>query len=352
MEQQPAQQPGAADALRGRELMRLPAQSRGVSRSRSRSPISQHPDGGDSDEEYHRRVRAEETKVNVVLAKISGPAAGHDMIWGLPAFDDTKTLVGFYLRDFDDGEILFEPAWALSNLLPADVALARYGYDREMKEKSDAVHSLFQYDSVENLRDAAYRYYLRHDKPELPGPRPSLQIPAHLIYLVPEADFHSLMSLLDNIDDEYFQLDTPLQLRQLAVAAAPGTMDASRLFELVDAGFASFEPRKILDTEPPFEGLLLDDGQHLPIEALPAIALLRVHADAFQDRSLCCTEPLYLLKYESIWNGTFLVKMGSKADGHQMLRVILRNSHLQLMSLMIRKAVFTGVGFRRYLYHC
>ena len=60
-----------------------------------------------------------------------------------------------------------------------------------------------------------------------------------------------------------------------------------------------------------------------------------------QDRSLCCTEPLYLLKYESIWNGTFLVKMGSKADGHQMLRVILRNSHLQLMSLMIRKAAFT-----------
>ena len=123
MEQQPAQQPGAADALRGRELMRLPAQSRGVSRSRSRSPISQHPDGGDSDEEYHRRVRAEETKVNVVLAKIFTNAA----VWGLPAFDDTKTLVGFYLRDFDDGEILFEPAWALSNLLPADVALARYG---------------------------------------------------------------------------------------------------------------------------------------------------------------------------------------------------------------------------------
>jgi hypothetical protein len=224
MEQQPAQQPGAADALRGRELVPQP---RGVSRSRSRSPISQHPDDGDSDEEYHRRLRAEETKVNVVLAKISGPAAGHDMIWGLPAFDDTKTLVGFYLRDFGDGEILFEPAWALSNLLPADVALARYGYDREMKEKSDAVHSLFQYGSVENLRDAAYRYYLRHDKPVLPGPMPSLQIPAHLIYLVPDADFPSLMMLLDNINDDYFELDMLFKIRDLAKAAGP-KLSASR----------------------------------------------------------------------------------------------------------------------------
>ena len=66
-----------------------------------------------------------------------------------------------------------------------------------MEEKSDAVHSLFQYGKVENLRDAAYRACLRHDKPAMSGPGPSDS--RDLIYMVSDADFPSLMMLLDNI---------------------------------------------------------------------------------------------------------------------------------------------------------
>ena len=339
------QQPAASNCPRSRELMRLPAQSRSVSRSRSRSPVSQHPDDGDSDEEFrvtYRRSRADEARVEVVLAKMYRPADGHDYNWGLPAFDGTKTLLGYYHVRVDDGAIAFAPAWVFPNLLPADVALARYAYDREMKERSDAVHSLFQYDSVENLRRAAHRYYFSNEKPVLPGPRPSIQNPAHLIYLVPEADFPSLMDLLDNINDEYFQLDTPLQLRQLAVAAGddrPHGMGPSRLFKLVDAVYASFEPRKIQE-----EVLLLDDGEHLPIEALPAFALLRVHAEVFQDITLCCDMPLYLLSYHGNTDGRFMVVL------HDRIRFVSHRSHLLVMIELIKKSNFR-VRFRRYLHH-
>ena len=327
--------------------MRLPAQSRSVSRSRSLSPISQHPDDGESDEACDRRLRAEMSRITFILAKSSSPAAGHDYNWGLPAFDDTKTLVGFYLMDVDN-EIVFWPACVFTDLLPVDLALARYAFDREMEEKSDAVHSLFQYGSVENLRDAAYRYYLRHDKPVLPGPRPSLQIPAHLIYMVPDADFPSLMMLLDNINDDYFELNMPLEIRHLAKAAGPETMDPSWLLELLDAAFALFEPRKIQEGEfgLEFGGLLLDDGQHLPNEALPAFALLRVHAMAFENPSLCCDEPLDLLKYHGTAVERFVVEL------HGRVHVMTHRSSLRLMIYMIKKAVFDEFGFSRYLAGC
>jgi hypothetical protein len=351
MPQQPAQQPGAADALRGRELMRLP-QPRGVSRSRSRSPISQHPDNGMSDEEYHRRSRADEARVKVVLAKSSSPAAGHNYNWGLPAFDEKRDLLGYYQVNVR-GTIAFEPTWATPNLLPADVALARYAYDQETKEGSDALHSLFQYDSVENLRRAAHRYYFSNNKPVLPWPKPSSQIPAHLIYLVPDADFSSLMMLLNNINDEYFQLDTPLQLGQLAVAAGPGTMDPSRLFELVDAGSASFEPRRT--QEEGFDELLLDDGQHLPMRLLPAVALLRVHAMVFQDVT-DSDEFFDLIQYTDnrplLASDELVFEVKTEAGPSRRVRVMTRLSHLHQMMILIKEAVFSGYSFSRYLYHC
>ena len=66
------------------------------------------------------------SRITVILAKSSSPAAGHDYNWGLPAFDDTKTLVGFYLMDVNN-EIVFWPACVFSDLLPVDLALALPG---------------------------------------------------------------------------------------------------------------------------------------------------------------------------------------------------------------------------------
>ena len=358
MDQHP--QPAASNGLRSRELMRLPAQSRSVSRSRSRSPDNGSDDDDSDEEEFQRRVRAEESRVKIILAKSSRPALAEGM-WpaGLPAFDDARAFVGFYRFN---GTIEFCPpiSWPRyyqCALLDVDLAFMRFALVQE--ENSPFVISLSKYGSLDRLKHAAFYYYRGFEnRPTLHQtyPAPYLQNPAHLIYLVPDDDLSALLKLLDKANG--LHLDKSLQLGTLARAAGPETMDPSRLFKLVDAVFASLAQRSPLRNGP----LLLDDGQHLTFDALKACALLRVHAHAFQDVRICSDDLFasgrmrYLSgEYYSFDVAGDVTVSDSDAIGFYCgtndARVVMPRSHLRLMIGMIKEAVFVGSGFRRHLYY-
>ena len=336
--------------------MRLPAQSRSVSRSRSRSPVSQHPDDDSDEKEFQRRVRAEESRVKIILAKTSLPALAdkYAVPPGLPAFDDAKAFVGFYQLP-DNGPVFCPPcSWPRyygCALLDVDLAYLRYALDHEMEEKSPFVHSLSVYGSLNGLKEAALLHYFSfYIEPAL-GWNPGSQNPAHLIYLVPDDDLSALLKLLGKYTlgkvNGTIYLDTYLQLGKLVEAAGPETMEASQLIKLVDTNFATLTQRSQLRNG----SILLDDGQHLPWEAVQACALLRVHAYAFQDVRICSNDRFASDRMIYCHNSIHSTDRFAFSHCGTNVRVVSDRRIIKIMIGMIKEAVFVGSGFRRHLYH-